>query len=548
MNVSEVKELLYSRFPEIMEAEQSILKAYSTYAGNPFAIWFFDCSQTITQEGFDLRAYQDQLLREDFHRVHGSLQWNFYCYFLCEEQLFLKIQEQGLVSVVENDREYARKFVRTPSMLRSELASLEAISTETESALPRDVGSLWQNSLEEQGLSPVYSDCSYADAVRHIKSGHHIEAAETDEVIQVANAEPAIKAIEAIELGSFRHRPEKRRFQFGSCNLISGVNGSGKTSLLEAIEAWMCGKHRRNPSEAIANNCLRLKIEGIADWQYGPTANVALYRQRDHEWYGNYQARRNDLCFNFARFSFYDSDAAARFEISEDDREIQTALSRLILGVAATRLSERISRLLPVLKREEREYSRRVEQSEETIRSAEATINALDKPTDTRKQTFNKIIRQLEAIRWRGALPSDSADSCLQLLNDTNKIIANIENILSTLDWLKRPTSADLDSQIEPITLLAKRIDDLTAEIDQAKQEMISLDQGISNLEEKAKLFSRWLEYSEAGADQLPSISDSYNRALQKRESLLVAKDLIAKVDLQRYAGIEEAVTAMFAR
>ena len=311
MNVEEVRAIVAGRFTAVAEAEGTVLKAYASHAGKPFALWVFDCSQAISEENFDLRRHQDRLLRTDFYGNPGSLQWNLYCYFLCDEDVFSRISDDGVVAAVERDREYARKFVRTPAMLRSDLATLDTISTKAESKLPQDVGALWDQMLEKEGLTIVSSDSSYADTVRYIKAGQDLDATASERTSPAAEAGP-ITSIQAIDLGGFRHRPRTREFEFGRCNLIHGVNGSGKTSLLEAIEAWMCGKHRRNPDEGIAPDCLRLRTEGVDQWQPGPSTSMALYRQRDLEWYGNYQVRKNDLCFNFARFSFYDSDAAAR--------------------------------------------------------------------------------------------------------------------------------------------------------------------------------------------------------------------------------------------
>ena len=548
MNVTEIKHIVRSRFPDVTEGGQSILKAHSIYDDKPFATWIFDCSETITHQGFDLRAYQDRLLSDDFYRVAGSLQWNLYCYFLCDEQVYPQIRDRGLVTAIEIDREYARKFVKTPSMLASELASFDEISNGTMAELPQDVGSLWQKTLEEKELRPVYSPLPYTDAVRHLKSGEQVEEARVEESIYGISAEPTIEFVEAINLCQFRPRPKTRHFEFGRCNLIYGANGSGKTSLLEAIEAWMCGKHRRNPDESITHNCLKIKSKGIDEWQSGPSGKIALYRQRNHAWYGNYQARKNDLCFTFARFNFYDSDAAARLEISDDDREIQTALSRLVLGEAATRLAERISRLIPMLKREERDYESRVRNANKLIQEQEASIKSLEQPGELRKQTYENFVGQIKATGYRGELPSESAEDCLHFLRNLNYLSSNIEHVLSELAWLREISVTEIAKQLESITTRVSQIDTLASSISQAQQEKAGLEQEISILGGKAKLCSRWLEYAKAGADQLLEMSANHNELTKKKQRLLVARDALEAVDIQQYAGVDEAAAEMFAR
>ena len=53
--------------------------------------------------------------------------------------------------------------------------------------------------------------------------------------------------ISSLKLNKFRDFPSQREFKFGKVNLIFGRNGSGKTSLLEAIEFFYCGTNKRNP-------------------------------------------------------------------------------------------------------------------------------------------------------------------------------------------------------------------------------------------------------------------------------------------------------------
>ena len=548
MNVSTIKSIVQHRFHDIEDIDHSIFKASSSYAGKKYALWIFDCSQTIACEGFDLRAYQDRLLRDDFYRFPGALQWNLYCYFLCDEGEFQKIRNRGLVTAVESDREYARKFVKTPSMLKEELDSLNKISTEANLELPQDVGSIWQNKLKENGLDSVYLDIPYVSVIRQIKSEQKEEIPREKLNAGKTKDEARIEFIEKIELNNYRRRPITRHFEFGRCNLIHGVNGSGKTSLLEAIEVWICGKYRRNKDEPIVHDCLKLKLRGKKNWRSGPSKRSALYRQRDHAWYGNYQARKNVLCSNFARFNFYDSDAAARLEISQDDKDIQTALSRLILGEAATKLAERVTRLIPELKKEERDFSNRVSMAEKLIQKAIASNKELELPANLLSQAYERFLGQVKETGWRGELPSESAEHCLQFLRELNESSATIEYILSELTWLPEPSPAGIDIQLKAITECEEKIEKLVSDGRRAQQEKDEIERQISNQMKKVDICYRWLEYSRAGATQLVTISENYNKATQKKKSLLAARDELVGTDIQQYAEVNEMASAMYAR
>jgi DNA repair protein SbcC/Rad50 len=286
-------------------------------------------------------------------------------------------------------------------MLRNDFASLSAIAKPATSELPEDIAALWQRKLADGGLAVVYSGLSYSETVRRIKSGELVDEMESDDYMSAEHPELRVDTIDAIDLDCFRQRPRKRKFEFAQCNLIYGVNGAGKTSLLEGIEAWMCGRHRRNVDVPVPPKCLKVKLHGSTEWQPGPVSDVSLYRQRDHAWYGNYQARKNDLYANFGRFSFFDADAAARLEITNDAREIEHALSHLVLGETATKIAEHISKILPMLQKEERQTSRTIRDAQEAIKAAQDANASLRVPTETRRRAYEKLTEQLQSAGWR---------------------------------------------------------------------------------------------------------------------------------------------------
>jgi len=548
MNVDEVRTIVRNRFGEVDQLRDAVFKASPCLGDTPFSLWIFDCTQSIATAGFDLQAYQDELLRNEFYRFPGSLQWNLYCCFLCDEDRLAGLETSGTVAAVERDTTYARKFVRTPAMLRNDFASLAAIKVPATSEIPEDIAALWQRKLSDSGLAVIYSDLPYTETVRLVKSADYEEDSDDNDSAALQQSAQRIEAIDAIDLHNFRHRPRQREFSFGACNLIHGVNGSGKTSLLEGIEAWMCGRHRRSPERSVPASCLKLKIRGSNEWQAGPERGSRLYRQRDHAWYGNYQARKNDLYANFARFSFFDADAAARLEISDDDREIEHALSRLVLGETATKIAERMEKILSMLQKEEREASRTVGNAQETMKSAQEAIASLQVPTETRRRAYEKLTEQLQSAGWRADPPQDSADGCLALLASLNELKARVDALLADLPWLGRPSIANVKKERQALAAC-------TADLQAVKQETAALRRQQGESASNAEAFGKWgellqrcLAYVEAGAAGLLNSAGEQARIEQRKKSLTAAAEALASIDIKQFEGVAETGGDMAAR
>ena len=539
MNIEEVRTIIRDRFGEVGQPIDGVLKASSSLGDSPISLWLFDCTQSFTSADFDLSAYQDKLLRDEFYSVTGSLQWNLYCYFLCDEGLLAGLEASGTVGNIERDTTYARKFVRTPAMLRIDFTSLSSIKKPVDSNLPEDIAALWQRKLADNGLAVICSGLSYAETVRRIKSGEPFDEADSDINMSVEQSELSIDAIDAIDLGCFRQRPKKRQFEFAQCNLIYGVNGAGKTSLLEGIEAWICGKHRRNDTPVPAN-CLKIKLNGSAEWQNGPVADVSLYRQRDSAWYGNYQARKNYLHVNFSRFNFFDADAAARLEISNDDRDIENALSHLVLGETATKIAEYINKVLPLLQKEERAVSRMVKNAKEVIKSAQEAITSLQVPTDTRMRTYEKLTEQLRSAGWRKAPPQDSSDECLVLLTSLNKIKARIDSVLADLPWLVSPSIANVEKERQALTVCTAGIQTVLQETATLKKQQEESTRNADVFAKWAALLQRCLAYVQVGATTLLNSAEERTRLKKRKKSLMTAAEAIANIDLTQFEGVTE--------
>jgi len=75
-----------------------------------FSITYFKMMDEI-DEHFDVGIEQEKIIRDDYYRNCGSIQWNMYIYFVTNEC------DPKIKRMIENDHEYARKFVLDESAL-----------------------------------------------------------------------------------------------------------------------------------------------------------------------------------------------------------------------------------------------------------------------------------------------------------------------------------------------------------------------------------------------------------------------------------------------
>ena len=316
--------------PSIFRFSRRIPKADASYA-----VCYLDFSTDLPATRELLLSYQDRLIGQRYFEGPKSLQWNTYLYFITSAAQLATPSGQQAKELIERDRTYARKLVLAEEEVETLLNPLgpDAVITAAPSA---DVLSLWTNKLIQAGLYEAVFDFGDNQTPARL---NHIESAAPPTANRLAvpkpgKQAPAAQFLRSLRLENYRPHPTQQEFEFGKVNLIVGANGSGKTSLLEAIELFYCGTHNREDDKPAA-------YQLSATWADGHPISVSHKRKpqefRDHNlaWYGQHEVKTNNLYQSFGRFNFLNTDAAVSLATSTE--RIEDDLSKLLVGAEASK-------------------------------------------------------------------------------------------------------------------------------------------------------------------------------------------------------------------
>lgn len=312
-------------------------------------MFFIDFNSVVTTENFN--DYQEQLLSNVYYDLDKTIQWNFYL-FLLRDTIDPKVKSH----IERNDR-YARKYV----FKENEFIDFLTVDKSKES-IQVSIIDEWKELLDKAGIGDVYGDAKLKDIVVKLETNALVGIAKTAKKATNANSDK-IKFINTVELkDNYRTHPvEPRKFHFGKVNLISGINGSGKTSLFEAIEIGLCGMSYRNSQVKEKDGCIEIRYNNSRQVEICKPSFIEIYRKRELDWYGNSSAKFNRTHYSFNRFNYFNADAAHDFANSNDDYSVVRALYNIVLGPEYNYITDRVEKVLkevrPIFNNLDRDYT-----------------------------------------------------------------------------------------------------------------------------------------------------------------------------------------------
>lgn len=521
MPIDKLVAKLERRYQPLERVADAVFRGIDTYDGRPYAIRYFDLADDLLSAAGRLHEYQDSLLGVSYFNSESKadLRWNHYLYFVTSaphyDETFLKAK-----AVVESNREYARKLVITEEEL-DRILDDSRFGLDSSEGLPPDPLSIWTDTLEKHNLGFIVDETLQVPAIaRHIAEGERKPVLRPPAPPQLDPAEQAASTdfISNIAIREFRKYPTQKTFDFGVVNLILGVNGVGKTSLLEAIEYLFCGSTQRagavlprtNVSAVLANSKLTLQTK--------TTTSPATLRSRHLVWYGKSELRKLTLHNSFSKFNFLDTDAAVRLSVEKTREQLIDDLAQLLLGAEASKAFDRFERVTRQLGESKKTLENDITIRDSRRSDAAARILIHRNAPQESGPLFSDFLVALEGAGWR-QMPTDK--------NQAERLGAAIQSALVNVAVLKTagaavPMSlAELDATIKTLSNAARAIDRLSKEEIERKRNEAQVKHQLQQIVKRIEAADALAPLVSAGVSELHRRRQALERQLGGRTSAL---------------------------
>lgn len=542
MNKAPTINILREYFTNLTTTGDELIRAERMHNDKPVGVFYFDFSESVTRPEFDILQYMQERIAADFYKHEGSLQWNYYIYFVLDKNNFKSFRQDPKSAVIEADRTFARKFIREQSNLEAEIKRpLASILYATEPS--QDIASRWVEELTDAGLEGIADPAiGYDTLVRRVVLGTSTSRTTSPRVLTTHVENGRVVQSLNWDQDRFRTYPLQKNFEFGTVNLIRGVNGTGKTSLLEAVELCICGGIRRQDGKKPNGARLYIQYSGDPGPEICPASDHAKYRERDQAWYGGHYRRNNQLCHNFGRFNFFDSDAAFKLSEATNRTQITEAINALLLGELATMIEERMRQFQERFAREERKLDRQVKGQRKDIEKATLQISQLEEITDTRDALLRELKVKADACAWKKIPTRIKLDDVALLREAAEDVSTRIDQAIERLPWLGQLSIISINRESDHIREALKEIGEKNG---LAKKTLASLERSANRLNEldtELKLLLRLQEYHRASdAMTLLGLTADMQKQKQLVTQLKEALRLLHNLDLSTFR--EELVT-----
>lgn len=487
MNRDKVLEIAQRKLIDLKQVDgYDVLRGLYHVKNNPVAVYYLDYSEDRITTDL-LPDFQEKLLSTDYYNNSGFLQWNYYLLFIRES-----VEESAKMEIEQNDI-YSRKFLLTPREFESFFSYQKS-----DEVVQADIVLQWKETLRKANLHELFNrNITYVDGVDNFVNDKVPAEEKIVESLSGTHSVP-IKNQHILQLDlkdGYREFPTVRGFEFSKVNLISGVNGTGKTSLMEAVELVLCGKSDMHGKPTEKTGSISLSFKGGPIETFNPK-DTGKFTERDLNWYNNdTYSRKTNLSNSFNRYNYFNSEASYKLNTASPS-EYKSLLEAIALGNEFPLITERLQGFRKRFRETETDLTTRRNELQGSIDIAKLEQGKLSKALnpegllDALKDfllTISVKVDLLDALNSQQAIFETALRKVATSLHELVKINQSlILNTASQFD-LEEARVGDLIGEVDSIL---KRTEDLKKEAAKLKFESDELDADLKNL-------ARFREYTE---------------------------------------------------
>lgn len=530
--------LLQQRFA-VKVLDSSLARCERRHGAALVSVHYFVFGDGCLAEPFDLKGFQDKWIANDYYTNPGHLQWNYYLVFVVSQDAVKAAGFESKRRRIEQDRFYTRKYVVSSSELEPFLVGGVAAPAREAGESADDILDRWTEKLDEAGLSVVYGDAGKSHVVSGIVEGTRDNVVPHDQEDQEAEAEDVPGQIQELTIRRFRVHPKTTgALRFGRFNLISGPNGVGKTSLLEALELMYCGVNRRN-STVDAQADLGAIFQGLAGEDRFDAGALQKYKRWNQHWYGRASHRRGALANNFARHNFFDTDAAFRMTDQEKDEPLKEALAALALGERVNFLEKRLETIREELRQRQQQLQTQIGARERTAKEREEVIAQASAVPAKSATLFKLLVARLA----EAGIPNVTEDGVASAHQLVLRIRDGLGEVTGSLPWLERITSTAIRTEFRKTSELLASVHQAETALSAIRVKIRSSEAEATKQESQIAVLESAAPYVKLAPGELDGLERSIRTGQENMQRLERASSMLERLDLGWLSSVRWAST-----
>lgn len=303
---------------------------------------FLNCTyelfSRITYDEETYRNFEINYIEDIFFNLKGDYRWNIYLVMVLSNQDYDKIPHEKR-SYIERGKRYARKIILAISDVPSYIpvSKIEKANSSTKTADPLED---WAGILEPNGLTFCLEEYSNKNIECYLV-GETVQTniALNQETQEVDGNEDDYQRImiNKLSLGdNFRNHcfESNSSVDFSKINVLYGANGSGKTSILEAIEYGITGEILREKlGGEKSGDIWDGKIELSNGDKYNGLPIPRDRKKRETIFYQNREKRIDKLNQAFHTYNYFSTEAVYSFSFNKGGQpEYENEFEKIVFG------------------------------------------------------------------------------------------------------------------------------------------------------------------------------------------------------------------------